>query len=139
MSKTEIEPHLFIIFGATSDLMRRKLAPALFRLAARGLLKEKCLILAVARTSDLYDISFRSQIREVFTGSALKDKLDIEWCDSCVYYQSIGPGDAENYRRLAARIAELEKEHHLSGNSIFYLALPPDVFPPTITGLGKAG
>lgn len=139
MSKTEIEPHLFIVFGATSDLMRRKLAPSLLSLAARGLLKEKCLILGVARTSDLDDMSFRSQICEILTGSALKDKLDIEWCNSSVYYQSIGSGNAEDYRRLAGRIAELEKEHTLPGNRIFYLALPPDAFPPIIKGLGEAG
>jgi glucose-6-phosphate 1-dehydrogenase len=139
MSKTEIEPHIFIIFGATSDLMRRKLAPSLLSLAASGLLKEKCLILGVARTPDLDDISFRSQICEIFTGSALKDKLDIEWCNSCVYYQSIGSGNTEDYKRLAARIADLEKEHALPGNRIFYLALPPDAFPPIIKGLGKAG
>lgn len=61
MSQKQVEPHLFVIFGATGDLIHRKLAPSLYRLVARGLLKEKCLILGVARASDLNDTSFRFQ------------------------------------------------------------------------------
>lgn len=52
---------------------------------------------------------------------------------------AIGLGEAEDYQALAARIAKLEQAHHLPGNRVFYLALPPAAFPSTIVGLGEAG
>ena len=60
------------------------------------------------------------------------------WCDDNVFYQRIG-GDAESYDRLRRRIEEIESDLALPGNRVFYLALPPSVFPAAITGLGDAG
>jgi glucose-6-phosphate 1-dehydrogenase len=61
------------------------------------------------------------------------------WCDSCVSYQAIGNGRPEDFQALARRIDALEREHRLLSNRVLYLALPPEAFPGTITGLGEAG
>lgn len=139
MTQTDIKPHIFIIFGATGDLIRRKLVPSLYKLSARGLLKEMCLVLGVARKPDMDDLSFRSHISNALSDIGLKDESAAKWCDDCVYYQSIGQGNAGDYRALSARVAELENKHHLTGNRVFYLAMPPSAFPSTIVGLGEAG
>ena len=116
---------LFIIFGATGDLNRRKLLPALERLAQRGILAGSH-ILGVGRSTDMDDAGFRKLAREV-VGDDTR-----EWCDSCVHYRTLSDG-------LAAEIQTLETTHHLNGNRVFYLALPPDAFGTTIESIGRAG
>ncbi len=59
------------------------------------------------------------------------------WCDGQIHYQQVGAGD--DHEVLAARIRHLEADHGLPGNRIFYLALPPSAFGPTIARLGAAG
>jgi glucose-6-phosphate 1-dehydrogenase len=122
---------LFIIFGATGDLARRKLIPALYSLARHGLLAGTQ-ILGVSRSRDLGDAGFRKLVRD-------SAEAPPEWCDTCVHYRSIGEGGVDDFQRLAAEIHSIERQFSLSGNRVFYLALPPDAFSPTIEGIGNAG
>ncbi len=140
MSGTNAEPHIFVVLGGTGDLMHRKLLPALYRLATQGLFHEQSLILGCARNAELNDDSFRAQARKALGEAGLPAKEQApSWCDKCLYYQTIGKGGPEEYRTLAARIAELEKKHNLPGNRVFYLALPPAALPSIIHGFGDAG
>ena len=140
MSGTNAEPHIFVVLGGTGDLMHRKLLPALYHLATQGLFHEQSLILACARNAELNDASFRTQAREALGAAGLPAKEQApSWCDKCLYYQTIGKGGPEEYRTLAARIAELEQKHNLPGNRVFYLALPPAALPSIIHGFGDAG
>ncbi len=61
------------------------------------------------------------------------------WCRECLAYQSIGGGTVEDFRALGTRIEALERSQDRPANRIFYLALPPQAFPSTITALGEAG
>lgn len=134
------EPHLFVVFGGTGDLMRRKLLPALYRLATRGQFGNRNRILGVARKSELNDSTFRVLAREALTAAGVAaDELEGHWCDECLYYQPIGQSTEQDYRVLAARIVELEKAHGLPSNRVFYLALSPNAFPTTITRLAETG
>lgn len=139
MPESKIQPHIFIIFGATGDLIKRKLVPSLFSLAAKGLLKQKFLVLGVARTGEMDDRAFRAQISKAIMDSGLIQESATEWCDTCVFYHSIGKGNADDYRRLASRIVRMEREHNVPENRVFYLALPPAAFASTIRGLGESG
>ncbi len=133
-------PHLFVVLDATGDLMRRKLLPALFHLTTQGMIKERCLILGAARREDLSDTRFRVETREALAAAGPQDnELVGRWCDERLFYQTIGAGEAADYRALAARIVRLERQHHLPGNRVFYLALPPNALPSTVAGLGEAG
>ncbi len=136
----EVKPHLFVVLGATGDLMHRKLLPALFHLGQKGLLRKKSLILGAGRRSGITDEDFRQQARESLAAAGVPiDDPASRWCSSCLHYQSIGKGTEEDYRSLGRRIEELEQTHGLPGNRAFYLALPPAAFPPTISGLAQAG
>lgn len=138
MPSHQVEPHLFVVFGATGDLMRRKLLPALHRLADRGFIHDQCVILGAARGAEMDD-GFRRWAREALKeagGSAAERQ---RWCDRRLHYQAIDDGAAEGYRGLAARLRTLEHAHELPGNRVFYLALPPAAFPATLRGLGEAG
>jgi len=134
-----VEPHLFVIFGGTGDLTRRKLLPALRRLASLGLLGEKHALLAVGRDADLGDEGFREWARKSLRDAgAPPDDLDA-LKDARIFYQGLPAGDVSDYARLAQRILEIEARCALPGNRAFYMALPPRVFPAAIEGLAGAG
>jgi glucose-6-phosphate 1-dehydrogenase len=133
------ERHLFVVFGATGDLMQRKLLPVLFQLSARGKLPPGTLVLGVARRP-MDEASFRTMA----TASLVAEKVGEEaavrsFCDSTLFYQPVADETAPSFDGLKQRIEKLEGEHGLEGNRIFYLALPLEAFGPTLTGLGVVG
>lgn len=140
MSQAKVEPHVFVILGATGNLTRRKLFPALYHLSSRGELEEKGIVLGVARR-DLNDHSFRKLGRDMLESAGLRvdDTIYSPWCGSCLHYEPIGQGSIDDYKKLASRIESLEREHNLPGNRVFDMALPPEAFPDAIVGLGEAG
>ena len=132
------------VFGATGDLYRRKLAPALYHLVQQYDLADRCVVLGVAR-SKLDEADFRARSRaaleEFPLGQAQLDEAYAgpgEWCDEVVHYQSVDQGPA-SFASLRDRIERLEAEYGLSGNRIFYLALPPSALAGTVRGLGATG
>ncbi len=137
MPKQDIGPHLFVIFGATGDLTRRKLVPALYQLMQRRDLAQKSYVLGAAR-SDWSDDKFREAMRAALDEHADADGDAQAWCDEHFFYHSVGD-DASNLKGLSQRIEEIEEEHDLPGNRVFYLSVPPSVYGPTIEALGEAG
>ncbi|MFQ5889563.1 MAG: glucose-6-phosphate dehydrogenase [Gemmatimonadota bacterium] len=133
------EPHLFIILGATGDLMRRKLLPAVCHLWRQGLLADRHAILGVARDPSLGDAGFRRVARQSLIQAGFTEEDIAGWCDGCLHYQPLPDGDPAAYGALADRVREIESAHDLPGNRIFYLALPPSAFPGAICGLGASG
>ncbi len=128
------DTHLFTIFGGTGDLARRKLIPAFFELMQRTDLLGKVNLLGVAN-SHMSDDEFRAIAKQAITEAGHDpDEVDA-WCDTCLHYQSIQDG----YPALKERIESIEDGHDLPGNRIFYLALPPTAFEPTIENLGLCG
>ena len=130
---------VFVIFGGTGDLMRRKLLPALSYLANAKLLPDRCRILAVSRDRELTDARFRRWARKTLavSGSKGTQKTGL-WCEACLHHQAIDETNAADYERLARRIGEIERAQGLPGNRVLYLALPPGAFPRAIEALGKA-
>ncbi|MCI0723650.1 MAG: glucose-6-phosphate dehydrogenase, partial [Acidobacteria bacterium] len=113
--------------------------PALYHLITRERLTGRCVVLGVAR-SQQSDADFRALARDALAASGLSaEKIDNRWCDECLYFQSIGKSSRDDFEQLARRITDLETAHGLPGNRVFYLALGPEAFPPTITGLAQAG
>jgi glucose-6-phosphate 1-dehydrogenase len=129
-----VEPHLFVIIGATGDLAMRKLLPALYEMITRQGVGDRCRILGAAG-SQLSDDDYRTRAREALEAAGYTDEDLATWCDRSLHYQSVAGG----YRDLADRISSLEDEYGLSGNRVFYLALPPGVFPTAVEGLGEVG
>ena len=138
MPAPALEPHLFVIIGATGDLAERKLLPAM----ARGLARDdavKSVVLGLARSSDLDDAGYREWARDALADAGLDDDPIAAWCDERLHYSTVPDTTEETYADVADRIRELEDEHDLPGNRVLYLALPPGAFPDTIAALGEAG
>ena len=134
MEASTVEPSVFVIFGGTGDLAHRKILPALYQLHAQHFTERGCVIIGVARDTEMNDESFRMMARE-----AVGDSPEVErWALSYLHYQSIGSGEAKDYAALCARIEGLERENGFPANRAFYIALPPAAFPVTIRGLGEA-
>ena len=140
MQSEHVDPHLFIVFGGTGDLMRRKLLPAIYHLYNQYSLAGRFKILAISRNTELDDESYRDIAKDAlneFVGES--HAASDSWCNSCLHFQTIGKGTPEDFANLKTRIEQIEEEAGLPGNRVFYLALAPVAFPLTTVGLGNAG
>lgn len=139
MFEEDVAPHVFIVFGATGDLMKRKLLPALYHLASHGNLGERFKILGVAM-DDLDDKTYRDWACKALKEADLRAEGDIaDWCKTCLHYYPVSDGSAAVFQGLSSFIQQIEEGNNLPGNRTFYLALPPRAFAPTIEALGSAG
>ncbi|MGA2434876.1 MAG: glucose-6-phosphate dehydrogenase [Bryobacteraceae bacterium] len=134
------ESNLFVVLGATGDLVHRKLLPALFQVFTAHSVGEESLILGVGVETDIDDARFREMAAQsLVAGDDAEPSEARAWCERYLRYQPIGQGTTADYQALAARISALEESAKLTGNRVLYLALPPAVFEPAIRGLGEAG
>src|SRR5512137_464320 len=107
------DPCAIVIVGASGDLTRRKLLPSLYNLRANGLLPPEFAFVGVARTP-LDDDAFRARMGEALHAFATRPVDEPLWDDFAQRLHAV-TGDLEDpatYRRLAGRLAELEREHH---------------------------
>ncbi|MDX1931096.1 MAG: glucose-6-phosphate dehydrogenase [Capsulimonadales bacterium] len=137
----DLAPCVFVLFGATGDLTRRKLAAALFALHRDGLLPEHFAILAYARR-EKDDEAFREDLKAAIHEFAPKMPTSGKtWSSfaSRVFYQR-GEFDApEGYRGLKERLDQLNQELGATCNRLYYLAIPPEQYETVITHLGESG
>lgn len=132
----QLEPQLLCIFGASGDLMKRKLAPALLRLAEQGLLPEKFAVIGFARTP-MDDKSFHTMLEDTIKVNPQNDAW--RWLKERLFYCQGGYGDPASFQRLKDRINELDKQFGLDGNRLFYLATPPEVFDDLVISFRESG
>jgi|SRR5580704_2174646 len=131
------DPCVFVLFGATGDLTKRKLAPALFNLARAKLLPHDFAVMGVA-VDDLSLDAFRERVCEFLpTGSDAAEQR--EWFQQRLYYEKGDFGDPNTFSVLRERLAVVDAERHTLGNYLFYLATAPKFFAPLIQQLGRAG
>jgi glucose-6-phosphate 1-dehydrogenase len=140
MTERTVEPHLFIILGATGDLTRRKLLPALFHLRTYGEMEKQNTLIVGAALPEMSMDAFRLWAYEGLCNSGARNASDLrQWCEDHLYYQTLREGSLEDYQTLATFVARLEVARNLPQNRIFYLALPPGSVPPTLERLDETG
>ncbi|SFF07701.1 glucose-6-phosphate dehydrogenase [Sunxiuqinia elliptica] len=121
----QAESHILVIFGASGDLTKRKLIPALLELEKQNLLPDQFAVLGVSRT-ELSDEVFRSRMTE-FLPKDVSSEL-IEKFLNRLYYQAISTADAYDYPVLRDRLFTIAKENNIPENFIFYLSTPPSLY-----------
>jgi glucose-6-phosphate 1-dehydrogenase len=139
--ENKLDPCVFVLFGATGDLTRRKLAPSLYALHRDGLLPEQFTILAYARrdkNDDVFREDIKSAINEFAPKTPTKGK-DWETFASRLFYQRGEFDQAEGFKALRERLEQIDREHGTPCNRLFYLAIPPEQYETVITHLGEAG
>jgi glucose-6-phosphate 1-dehydrogenase len=133
------DPCIVVIFGATGDLTKRKLMPALFDLCRLGCL-DQVRILGVGRNAMSED-EYRKLVHEALTKSDKVDELDEHvWEDFArrIHYTAGEVEDERTYQTISTLIEELAASGG-SKNRLFYLATPPPLFDEIVNALGKAG
>lgn len=126
-AETPAGPAAIIVFGASGDLTKQKLIPSLYDLYTRELIGERFYVLGCGR-SELSDEQFRQSVKQ--PSSSFNEKL---------FFISGSYDDAGLYENIKQRIAELNKKHKVEGNLIYYLSVPPVLYPVIVEQLGKAG
>jgi len=146
MSENHLDPNpvgapcVMVIFGASGDLTKRKLIPALCNLASDGLLSKQFAIVGFA-ANDFTTETFRKMLTDEipkYSGSPIEQKL-WNWFTERIYYVKGDFNDAQSYQRLKEQIEDAEKKQNTLANKFFYLAVAPRFFSPIVKQLGEAG
>ncbi|MGH2936463.1 MAG: glucose-6-phosphate dehydrogenase [Gaiellaceae bacterium] len=132
------DPCVLVIFGASGDLTHKKLMPALYALAVRRLLPARFAILGVARTDDT-DEGFREDMKQAIQQHARDPFSEDVWEElaGTMRYIATDFPDESGEAELASLLDELDGEHDLGGNRVYYLAVPPPAFPAIVEALGR--
>jgi glucose-6-phosphate 1-dehydrogenase len=133
-------PCVMVIFGATGDLTKRKLFPALYNLAKGNLLSQQFAVVCTSR-SEMSNEAFREQITEgmkTFATSAVEQEL-WDWFLQRIYYIRGDVTNPECYGRLKEFLAQVDQSHGTEGNYFFYLATAPNLFGEIVKQLGASG
>jgi len=136
----QLEPTVFVIFGGTSDLTRRKLVPALFDLSRDGSMPARVSVIAVGRR-DMSHEQLRRRLRGGVREYSRKKKAQSgAWARFAkhIHYHQGDLKNLQTYVALEEQCAELEKRWRTKAQRIFYLATPPGMFGEIVKHLGKA-
>ncbi|HEY6374151.1 MAG TPA: glucose-6-phosphate dehydrogenase [Edaphobacter sp.] len=133
------DPCIVVIFGASGDLTKRKLLPALYHLEQAGLLPKDFAVVGVARRP--LEQSFAPDMKEgILSGGGVEesDPKLAPFVDR-IQYHAMNFDDASGYDGLKTKLAELDKKFNTCGNRLFYLATAPEYFSDIIHYLGEHG
>ncbi|MCZ7648296.1 MAG: glucose-6-phosphate dehydrogenase [Planctomycetota bacterium] len=133
------DPFTIVIFGASGDLSKRKLIPALYNLHNAGCLPERYAVIGLSRTP-MGDEAYRDYSIEFMREECGYKNLDASHpLFQALHYCPGNNDDADSFQRLRARIEELEKRKHLPPNRLYYLSVAPKFFSIVVEQLKAAG
>jgi len=132
-------PLALVIFGATGDLTRRKLMPAVYRLFSDGLLPEHFAVVGFAR-ENIGDDEFRGRMRAALAEFA-EEPGEAEWARFAPRLSYVGTvfDDPGGFQRLRERLEAADRREGTAGNRLYYLAVPPGVMELVAEQLDRAG
>ena len=135
------DPVTVVIFGASGDLSKRKLIPALYHLQDAGYLPDRYAVVGFSRTA-MTDEAYRENMLKALQ-EEVKDEATVVQADnplvSALHYQAGNGDDLESFQKLKNRLEMLDKERNLPGNRLFYLSVAPELFTTITQNLCTAG
>ncbi len=139
-SRPEPDPFFLVIFGASGDLTRRKLIPAVYNLYRQGLLPADFFVIAFARR-DNSDENFRHQMfRSIqqFTPAASDGRKSWDQFARHLIYHQANFDDPDGFEALREKIHYLAGQNTTTENCLFYLATQPRYFSVIVQSLADA-
>jgi len=132
-------PTILVIFGASGDLTRRKLIPALYNLGVDNLLPPDFKLIGFGRKS-IPDKDFQEFSKESIEQFSRRNLEDDVWkrIEPNVKYHTGNYDELDAYKALHELVHEIEKEHERQFQLLFYISTPPSVFEPIIQNLGES-
>jgi glucose-6-phosphate 1-dehydrogenase len=133
------DPCIIVIFGASGDLTRRMLLPALYNLFTDAQIPEQCAVVGFARTQ-WSDAEFREHTRQSVEEFSRRPVEQEAWdrFSGSLFYVSGDYASAESHDRLAQRLEEVEEACGIPGNHLYHLAVPPSAYAPIIEELRRS-
>ena len=131
-------PTIMVVFGATGDLMRRKIIPAFFHLFDEGRLPERFTVIGVSRR-DIPTTDWRVSVKETITEHLGYDHQRADEFAALFHYEPGRFEDRQAYGRLLERIATVEGDWKVCADKIFYLAVPPNHYREIFEHLAGSG
>ena len=140
LERLPVPPTTLVIFGATGDLSRRKLLPALYNLAHEGALPELFSMIGVSRR-DQSDDDFRNFAREAINQFSRRppDQQVLEGLLGRMSYLGIPFDDTPNYAKIGEAMDALDEEHGQPLNRVYYLSTAPEFFPVITENIKENG
>ncbi len=141
LSERVTPPCAIVIFGASGDLTKRKLVPALFRLYEEKLLPEEFAIVGISRSAMSHD-EFRTRMQEAIAKYAPSQAENQEAWQKFAQGLFYVPGDLSNeqtYTQVRDLLQTIDTERGTAGNRVFYLSTAPEHYGEAIKQLGQAG
>lgn len=134
----KIEGHaVIVVFGATGDLVKKKLIPALYNLYAKKIIARRAPIIGVARGALTKDEFVKLLRFDEFIPNG--EKKTLSGFQEQIYYLSLDLGESRNCTDFAKLVQSLGKRHGSDGNILFYLALPPSLFESAVGVVESSG
>ena len=133
------EPCIVVIFGASGDLTKRKLLPALYHLDQSGLLPDDFAVVGVARRDLSTTFALDMQDGVIRDGGVEEDDPKLTPFMDRVHYFSADFDDDARFERLKSYLAATDEKFGTKGNRLFYLAVAPEFFADIIARLGMHG
>jgi glucose-6-phosphate 1-dehydrogenase len=132
------DPCILVIFGASGDLTAKKLMPALYSLAFRGLLPEKFAIVGAARSEETDD-GFRERMKQAVQQHARDPFKDEVWATLAdgMRYATLDFADGHREDEIVQTLNALDEERGTLGNRLYYFAVPPDAIGTLVENIGK--
>src|SRR5882757_6467659 len=133
------DPCIVVIFGASGDLTKRKLLPALYHLQQANLLPEKIAVVGVARRP--LEESFAPDMKEGIISGGGVEESDPKLAPFVekIQYHAMNFDDTSGYYALNKKLTEIDQQFGTCGNRLFYLATAPEYFSDIINLLGEHG
>ena len=134
------DPCAVVIFGASGDLTKRKLVPALYRLTQERLLPAEFAIIGFARSPMSHE-DFRAKMKDaILTYSEAKSIDEAVWESFAkgIFYVSGDVNNSESYRQIRELLDQVDRERGTAGNRVFYLSTSPSLYAEAIQQLGAA-
>jgi len=138
------EPCIMVIFGASGDLTKRLLVPALYNLTCDGLLSDNFAVLGTGR-SEISNEEFRESMgseENGLRGFHTRKEFDEPACDELMSRFHFLPGgldDPAHYENMMKTVSDLNEKYQAGGNILFYFAMAPRFFGMICDNLAKAG
>ncbi|SFB44727.1 glucose-6-phosphate 1-dehydrogenase [Cohnella sp. OV330] len=136
-----MEPTTFVLFGATGDLAKRKIYPALFNLFVRGKLPQAFSVVGLGRrewTDEVFQAAVERSLYQ-FSRTEPADKEKLNAFLEAFRYSVLDIGREEDYRKLLALVESREQALQMPPNRLFYLSVGPEHFEPIADNIRASG
>ncbi len=137
-NKSENTATIFVIFGATGDLMQKKIAPALFNLYRKNRLPKLFKIVGVSR-SNINDEEFRDHIRKILKSHSVKEDGILTSFLEVFSFDSGQFSDEQNYKNIAKKLLDIDVSWGVCSNKLFYLSVAPSNYEIILKNLSSSG